>query len=390
MSHAAPIWMPGREEGSPMNRYLWIVAPFLLLLVLSACSGEPDTVAVSVEPTPPSSRELLVLVGAGEKTTAINVYFPRSVRIRAGDTVTWKMNTQADPQTVTFSDQRPEDDVIPVPSGGSGDSLFGGGSSSSMLNPNMLYPTRREDDPVEAWRGAGYVNSGIMFPKPHLPPGFPQIDTFSLIFDKPGVYPYFCGIHDFHKGVVVVEPQTALDVPGQKEIDEQGESEMEYYKELTGGLRVVLTSDRIMDKEAGPGGSSVYLVSAGMGPPEAELTEFIPRRLKINKGDTVVWASSRWHSVVFNPGGAFPPMYTPVEGDDGELLMVINHQVLLPVKAGEYFTGEGLYSSGLIGYGTRPGGIGYSLTFAVTGTFRYSCPIHPGMVGTIDVQDGDS
>ena len=381
MSHAAPIWMPGREEGSPMNRYLWIVAPFLLLLVLSACSGEPDTVAVSVEPTPPSSRELLVLVGAGEKTTAINVYFPRSVRIRAGDTVTWKMNTQADPQTVTFSDQRPEDDVIPVPSGGSGDSLFGGGSSSSMLNPNMLYPTRREDDPVEAWRGAGYVNSGIMFPKPHLPPGFPQIDTFSLIFDKPGVYPYFCGIHDFHKGVVVVEPQTALDVPGQKEIDEQGESEMEYYKELTGGLRVVLTSDRIMDKEAGPGGSSVYLVSAGMGPPEAELTEFIPRRLKINKGDTVVWASSRWHSVVFNPGGAFPPMYTPVEGDDGELLMV---------KAGEYFTGEGLYSSGLIGYGTRPGGIGYSLTFAVTGTFRYSCPIHPGMVGTIDVQDGDS
>ena len=374
-----------------MKRYLLMVSPLLFLLAMSACSGDPD-VQAEKEPTPtlPPSRELSVLVGAGEKTTAINVFFPRSVRIRAGDTVTWRMNTEGDPQTVTFSDQRPEDDVIPVPTSGAADPFFSGGSSMSMLNPNLLYPTRREDDPVEVWRGAGYVNSGIMFPKPHLPPGFPQIDTFSLRFDKPGAYPYFCGMHDFHKGVVVVEPQSALDVPGQEEIDDQGENEMEYYKELTGGLRVVLTSDRIMDKEAGPDDSSVYLVSAGMGPPEAELTEFIPNRLKIDKGDTVVWASSRWHSVVFNPGGAFPPMYTPMQGDDGTLLMVINHQVLLPIKAGEDFTGEGLYSSGLIGYGSRPGGVGYSLTFAVTGTFRYSCPIHPGMVGTIEVQDKDS
>ena len=331
-----------------------------------------------------------MLVGAGEKTSAINVYFPRRVSIRAGDTITWKMNTAADPQTVTFNDQRPEDDVISVPTSGVADTVFGNGSSDSMFNPNLLYPTRREDDPVEVWRGAGYVNSGVMFPKPQLPPGFPLIDTFSLRFDKPGVYPYYCGIHDFHKGVVVVEPQTALDAPSQEEIDDQGESEMEFYKEIAGNLRVLLTSDRVLDKELGPDGTSVYIVAAGMGPPEAELTEFFPNRLKIAKGDTVVWVSSRWHVVVFNPGGPFPPMYTPMEREDGATWMVINREVIQPVKAGQPFTGEGLYSSGLIGHGSRPGGIGYSLTFDVTGTFRYMCVIHPGMVGTIVVQDEGS
>ena len=291
---------------------------------------------------------------------------------------------------MTFSDQRTENDVIPVPTNGVADPLSSSGSSEFMFNPNLLYPTRGEDDPVEVWRGAGYVNSGIMFPKPQLTPGFPLIDTFSLRFDKPGVYPYFCGIHIFHKGVVVVEPQTALDAPSQQEIDDQGESEMELYKEITAGYRFILESDWVLDKELGPDGTSVYIVAAGMGSPEAELTEFFPRRLKISKGETVVWVSSRWHAVVFNPGGPFPPAYVPMEREDGATWMAINHEVIQPVKAGQPFTGEGLYSSGLIGYGNLLGGIGYSLTFDVTGTFRYMCPIHSGMVGTIVVQDEGS
>ena len=84
---------------------------------------------------------------------------------------------------------------------------------------------------------------------------------------------------------------------------------------------------------------------------------------------------------------AFPPTYTPMEQDEGPPLMVINPVVLQPVRAGQAFTREGLHSSGLIGHGTRPGGVGYSLTFTTAGTFRYMCPIHPGMVGTIVVED---
>ena len=39
-----------------------------------------------------------------------------------------------------------------------------------------------------------------------------------------------------------------------------------------------------------------------------------------------------------------------------------------------------------MGYGQRPGGVGYSLTFEVEGVFKYMCPIHPGMTGRIEVR----
>ncbi len=369
-----------------------VIIPVLLSLALAACSGQ--TAEPTPEPTaapetfPP--RELKVLVGAGERTAAVNAFFPQRLRVRAGDTVTWNMNTEGDPHSVIFTDQRPEDDVIPVPgTGGGGDPLYGGaGSQASMLNPKILYPSNPEEGSVEVWRGSGYVNSGIMFPKIQAPPGLPLIDTFSLKFDRPGVYPYVCGMHDFHQGVIVVEPATARDVPEQDEIDRVALKEIEPLKEITDSLYVLQSSDRVLDQEFGPGGTSVYVVAAGMGPPEAELTEFFPGNLTIDKGDTVVWVSSRWHSIVFNPGGPFPPMYTPQEDDVGTVQMIINPLVTLPVRAGQPFVGEGVYSSGLMGYGQRPGGVGYSLTFEVEGVFRYLCPVHPGMAGTITVGDG--
>ena len=300
------------------------------------------------------------------------------------------MNTEGDPHSVIFTDQRPEDDVIPVPgSGGGGDPLYGGaGAGPSMLNPKILYPSNPEDSPTEVWRGSGYVTSGIMFPKLQSPPALPLIESYSLKFDRPGVYPYVCGMHDFHKGVIVVEPPTAKDVPEQDEIDQTAIEEIAPLQEITDSLYVLQSSDRVLDEEFGPGDTRVYVVAAGMGPPEAELTEFFPGHLSIDKGDTVVWVSSRWHSIVFNPGRPFPPMYTPQEDDNGQIQMIINPVVTQPVRAGQPFLGEGVYSSGLMGYGQRPGGIGYSLTFEVEGLFRYLCPVHPGMAGTITVGDG--
>ena len=359
-------------------------------LALAACSGpsEPPTPepTATLETFPP--RELTVLVGAGERTAAINAFFPQRLSIRAGDTVTWKMNTEGDPHSVIFTDQPPEDDVIPVPrEGGRGDLLFGGGPGPSMLNPKILYPTRDEGTRAEVWHGSGYVTSGIMFPELQQAPDIPLIDTFSLRFDRPGVYPYVCGMHDFHKGVIVVEEATAKDVPEQDDIDLVARREIEPLEEITNSLFVIQSSDRVLDKELGPGDTNIYVVAAGMGPPDAELTEFFPGNLSINKGDTVVWVSSRWHSIVFNPGGPFPPMYTPETDDTGYVQMIINPIVTLPVKAGQPFLGEGIYSSGLMGYGQRPGGVGYSLTFEVEGLFRYLCPVHPGMAGTITVTD---
>ena len=351
-------------------------------MAILSCSKE--STSPILESFPP--RELTVLVGAGEKTAAINAFFPQRLVIRAGDTVSWKMNTSGDPHSIIFSDQPRVDDVIPVPTENSGDVLRSSAPIASMLNPKVLYPSSSENDKTQVWRGSGFINSGIMFPKVQLPPKFPLIETFSLKFDRPGLYPYVCGIHDFHQGIIKVESSTEKDLPEQAEINKIAMKEIEPLKEITDGLHFLQTSDKILDREFGSNDTNIYIVASGMGPPNAELTEFFPENLSISKGDTVVWVSSRWHSIVFNPDGSFPPMYTPQKDNSGEVQMIINPVVTQPIQAGKPFLGSGVYSSGLMGYGQRPGGVGYSLTFEVEGVFKYMCPIHPGMTGRIEVR----
>ena len=47
---------------------------------------------VSAAPARQSGQEVTVLVGAGQDTSQLLNYFPASVRVHAGDTVTWKVN----------------------------------------------------------------------------------------------------------------------------------------------------------------------------------------------------------------------------------------------------------------------------------------------------------
>ena len=348
-----------------MKRYLPMLGLFssFTVLVLAACG-------TTFEP-----RELTVLVGAGTGTSAINAYLPSTVRLRSGDTVSWKMNAEADPHTVTFID-RPEtlSDIIPLPRGGPTDFI---------MNPDLLFPTRQEGEPVETYKGQ-YVNSGIFFPQP-LGAGVPQITDFSLKFEEPGTYQYVCGIHEFHRGTVVVEPRSAADLPSQEELDIQGRVELAEFTPMTTQLQDFVAFGGTLHSEAGPNGNTVAYVAAGMGRPEAEVVEFIPRDLTIRQGDTVIWTSSRFHAVVFSGSSPVPQFYLPERDDDGRLMVFVNPLVVLPVRRSPEY--DGTYtSSGLIGYGARPGGVGFSLTFTEPGRHTYTCPIHAGMVGTITVQ----
>ena len=108
------FWTHGRLMLRQTAQRIIVVLPIILAMA-TGCSGQPPPSTPESVPTPESfpSRELTVLVGAGEKTAAINAFFPRQLTIRAGDTVNWKMNTEGDPHSVIFTDQQPEDDVIP-------------------------------------------------------------------------------------------------------------------------------------------------------------------------------------------------------------------------------------------------------------------------------------
>ena len=50
-----------------------------------------------------------------------------------------------------------------------------------------------------------YVNSGWIWPKGMSPPGLPPIDSFQVTFSKAGTYNYYCQVHPWMSGDVVVK-----------------------------------------------------------------------------------------------------------------------------------------------------------------------------------------
>ena len=375
-------------------------APSLIALLAAlaavACGQSGDE-----QPTEFAPRNLSVLVGGALGTSSLNEFFPRTVEIRAGDTVTWRMNGNGDdPHTVTFArDLNEVVDIVPRPGGGPGEFIFA---------PTLVDPSRRDGDPVEEYAPGGYFNSGIMFGY-RIGENVPMIDTFSLLFPEPGSYQYICGIHEFHRGTVVVKDASDPDLPNQVEIDEAAQRQMEFGLGILGSLEGLAAQETtVLDVEAGPDGTARYVVAAGMGTPEAESLEFFPRNLVIERGDTVTWVSTRFHAVVFGGEEGAPQFYLTERRTRGTPLIVANSCVIFPSDQtpGDSFPdnpcapppsgppspeydGVGFRSSGLIGYGQRPGGLGYTLTFTEPGTFTYSCPIHRGMVGRVTVMDKD-
>ena len=348
------------------------LAPVVVLL-LTSCERGQET----------APRELQVLVGAGRGTASINEFFPSEVRVRAGDTVNWRMNADGDPHTVTFTDV-PDvvTDIVPAVDEDSIDLMF---------SPDLLFPTRGPGAPIETYSGEGYFNSGIFFGAIR---DVPRLDTYSLTFDTPGTYDYVCGIHEFMTGKVVVEQQGAADVPSQDEIDLMAFTEMAPLIDLTLWNQQLIASQRVIGREAGARGTDLWIISVGLGPREAEVVDFMPKNLTIDQGDTVVWVSSGFHAVVF-PRGERVNFYQTVRRPGEPPIVAVNTQVTERFKPSGEFDGTEFVSSGLIGpgvraYGTRPNGIGFSLTFNAPGAFAYLCPIHRdvGMIGSITVRPG--
>ena len=380
-----------------MKRVLFLVSALLALVVtLAACGGgvsddefdavqqdlNTEKVKVSdlegrlakAEATPEAQapRTLNALVGAGQDTSAVFGFFPSTLRIRAGDTVVWKLNSDEFQQFVFTSGEEPPEDIIPVPDG----------SGRLMFNPENEFPSRLPGAPVETYSGTGFFNSGGMSKEAQGPPGTPPNDTFSLTFDTPGTYVY----GGSGPGKVIVEPSNALDVPSQAEIDAQVQEELAPLMAMVEEFQAGISSGQFAEQEPGPDGTAIWLVGAGVGTEQAAAFEFTVKDLTIKEGDTVVWTSNQFHTVTFNRTPPPPEFVIPEGGEQGPPLLIVNPQVMLPVVPSPEFDPAQYYNSGLIGPGL-PGGSGFSLTFNQTGTFKYICAVHReiGMTGSITV-----
>jgi plastocyanin len=301
-------------------------------------------------------------------------------QIRAGDTVTWKINSD-EPHSATFlSGSAPPPNPIPI---------SGGGPTDIMLNPVVDFPSRAPNAPVETYSGTGYRNSGLLSNGTTGPPN----EAYSLTFDTPGTYPYHCLIHPTTmKGEIVVEPANAADVPSQEEIDALAEAEIAPLLEQAEEMRAAAAGADRVRQQPGPNGSTIWHIPAGIQgrDPRIEIYDYFPKNLSIKAGDQVIWTSIFFHQVIFHPGQPAPEFIvpTPVEGQELPNL-VISPEVAFPVIPSGEYDGSVFFSSGLIGTldGPLPGGTTFPMTFSKAGSYDYVCATHRplGMEGTITV-----
>lgn len=357
-----------------MNRIARCYRLIVIMSLLGLTGCQPITRDVATVP-----REVTVLAGAGQDVVAISAFFPATIRIRAGDTITWKINSD-EPHSATFLSGNPiPSDPVPVP---------GGGPTDIMINPEKFFVSRGPDAPIETYSGAEFRNSGYLSNGRVVPPN----ESYSLTFDTPGTYDYICLIHpNTMKGEVIVEPMSATDLPNQEEIDAQAEEEMAPLLEMAEERRVATTNSEQVRSEPGPNGTTIWHVPAGMtgGDPRIEIYDFFPKNVTVQQGDTVIWTSTSFHQVIFHPGQPVPAFVLPTLQDTGPPLLVVNPAVAFPAKPSGEYDGTGFFGSGLMGVarGPLPGGTTFAMTFAAPGSFDYACSTHQplGMEGTVTV-----
>lgn len=354
-----------------MNRMVLFVRLILIFSLFGLVSCQPVTPEAA-----PEARELTVLTGAGQDTVSVNAFFPESIRVRVGDTVTWKINSD-EPHTATFLSGEPApQDPIPIPDRGPGE---------MMLNPLIAFPSRAPDAPVESYSGTGYLNSGMLSVGKVVPP----LEEFSVTFEAPGVYQYNCLLHPAMVGEVVVEAANTADLASQDEIDAQVQPEIEALIAEADMIRAGATNSEMIRSEPGPNDSTFWHIPAGVtgSDPRLEIYDFFPKNATIQAGDTVIWTSTFFHHVAFHPGEPVPEFVLPEPQDAGPPILVVNPKVLAPIKPSGEFDGTAYFSSGLIGAGPVPGGTTFAMTFTEPGTYNYVCAVHRplGMEGTITV-----
>ncbi len=332
---------------------------------------------------PPAPRELTLLVGGGQDTLSIQRFSPSNTVVRAGDTVTWKLNQDDEPHTVSFlSGEERIPFAIPNPAGGPPEVIF---------NPVAVFPSRTPGGPVETYNGTGFAGSGIMMNDPPAP-GVPPNNTFTLVMETPGTYDYVCLLHPPMQGTITVVESNAIDVLSQSEIDAQSEKELAEIIAETESLRA---EDPVVRSEAGPNGTTIWHAQVGAMSFDqtGELFDFLPKNLTIQEGDTVIWStvSPTIHTVTFHPGREQPTLEMVHPQEQGPPVIEVTPDALFPSRPAAEFDGTGYWNSGLMDtYTARPpGGSAFSMTFSKAGSYDYICVVHQilGMTGNVTVTE---
>jgi plastocyanin len=281
----------------------------------------------------------------------VNQFYPRTLTIYQGDSVTWSSNAVDQAHTVTFGPdpllrrlENPQNQLI---------AKVINGKQVFEFNPAVAFPSSR-GPLVESDAGSArtLLNCGM------IALGSPQ-QSCTVTFPNVGTYAYDCL---FHSGI-----------PGNADMD---------------GVVKVIPRPHPMNR--------TWTVWAGTGSATDEESGFFPPHLTIQVGDRVTWKSGgeHFHTVSFGLDPLKTPLVVPAGKSAQGPILAFNPRVVLPIVPKNGLFVGGVASSGIFGLGGNYANLphqvflkaSFTLRFVRPGTYTYYCLVHgPLMKGTITV-----
>ncbi len=195
-------------------------------------SAQSNNSSTSISASSSGKAAVQVRAGGGNTTLPYDVFNPKVVHVNSGQSVNWYNPAKvAEPHTVTFvidnKTRAPLSSPFAVKNSSSFSSIPTGSNSAPVILPNNKNPSMTmilasnsrasnpvvidstgkvlhlTTNPVYYVKGdEKFINSGLLFPKGKGPPN--ASTSFTLRFEKAGTYDYYCILHPWMKGKVVV------------------------------------------------------------------------------------------------------------------------------------------------------------------------------------------
>jgi plastocyanin len=412
----------------------FLVAPALLLLLASGCSGGAQ------------SRTVLVDYGSDQFAAAFFNYYPKHIDARPGDTVAFRQIWTGEAHTVTMGGLA--DKYGQAIEKGHYFELFDqkGYAGIPQDTPKDIKPVEdalptmfaRPDYEKVAQNGAQpcYLTSGVPPSNPDKPctkaqQKQPEFTGKQSFYDSgyihyagangntfrvkiaanasPGRYFFYCNNHGpFMSGWLTIKTKSEK-IASQEAVNKTALTEVQKTLlplaknfNLAKEGKWPVPQDILADVKAAGlptaqiGGKTVYTGRwSGFGAEHVDTAfglEFIPKTSTVRVGQKVTWLSVGGHTISFDVPKYFPIFTIRKDGTvernskldppaGGAPKLPEPKNGVLTVDGGTY-DGTHFWSSGHMGADKFAV---YSLRFSKPGTYKYACLVHPAMVGTLTV-----
>lgn len=378
-------------EGSPRLGLALALVTIGVLLSSVACVRESLS--------GPVTRRVRVDGKTNRFDASFESFFPNTLSVRPGDTVTFELARDGEPHTVTMGSLVNESlksaaRTPPVPVArvdGSG-TIAQNATRPCFLkrgqpatDPAKACPTRRQPtfDGSDSYYSSGLLKAGEPF-RVRL------ADTTA-----PGEYRFVCNFHPDMAGTIVVAPKRSR-IPSQDEVD--GAAGRRLDSMVDEALPAFLDAYKPFRRTRA--GSFPFPALAGLEIRTSlgmvRVIEFLPFTIKARVGERVTWSLSGAQTISFNPPkSAKGPIVERLGGGS----VVVNRDALVAwgtslrtegwiverttIDTGSY-DGKQTRSSGVLA-SAEPNNVVFGLSFSRPGTFRYESLVHPGMSGLVMV-----